>query len=187
MDVVEWILRYLKSAPGKGLLFSNHGLLKVEGYTDADWAGSTDDKRSTVGYFTFVEGNLVTWRSKKQQVVARSSGEAEFRGMTVGICELLWIRSLLKDIGYEQKVAMKLYCDNKSAIEIANNPGQHDRTKHVKINRHFIKEKIEDDIIVFPFVKSEQQLADMLIKTVASKALSSSLDKLRMCDIYAPT
>ena len=106
--------------------------------------------------------------------------------MTVGICELLWIRSLLKDIGYEQKDAMKLYCDNKSAIEIANNPVQHDRTKHVKIDRHFIKEKIEDDIIVFPFVKLEQQLVDMLTKAVASKTLSNYFDKLRMCDIYAP-
>ena len=76
MDVVERILRYLKSASGKGLLFSNHGHLKVEGYTDADWAESADDKRSTADYFTFVGGNLVTWRSKKQQVVARSSAEA---------------------------------------------------------------------------------------------------------------
>jgi len=134
-----------------------------------------------------VVGNLVTWRSKKQQVVVRSSVEAKFRGMTVGICELLWIRSLLKDIGYEQKDAMKFYCDNKSAIEIANNPVQHDRTKHVEIDRHFIKEKIEDGIIAFPFVKLEQQLADMLTKAVTSKALSNSLDKLGMCDIHAPT
>jgi len=70
MDVVERILRYLKSTPGKGILFSNHGNLKVEGYTDADWAGSKDDRRSTSGYFTFVGGNLVTWKSKKQLVVA---------------------------------------------------------------------------------------------------------------------
>ena len=79
MDVVERILRYLKSIPGKGILFSNHGNLKVEGYTDADWTGSKDDRRSTSGYFTFVGGNLVTWRSKKQTVVTRSSAEAEFQ------------------------------------------------------------------------------------------------------------
>ena len=65
MDVVEWILRYLKSTPGKGILISNHGNLKVEGYTDTDWTGSKDDRRSTSGYFTFVGENLVTWRSKK--------------------------------------------------------------------------------------------------------------------------
>ena len=89
MDVVERILRYLKFALGKCLLFSNHGHLKVKGYTDVDWARSANDRTSTAGYFTFAGGNLVTWRSKKQQVVARSSAEAEFRGMTFGICELL--------------------------------------------------------------------------------------------------
>ncbi|KAL5548817.1 hypothetical protein UlMin_004048 [Ulmus minor] len=77
------------SALGKGLLFTKHNHLKIEGYTDADWAGSADNRRSTSGYFTFVGGNLVTWRSKKQLVVARSSTEAEYRGMAFGVCELL--------------------------------------------------------------------------------------------------
>jgi len=76
MDVVERILRYLNSTHGKGIVFSNHGNLKVKGYTDADWTGSKDDRRSTSGYFTFVGGNLVTWRSKKQPVVVKSSAEA---------------------------------------------------------------------------------------------------------------
>lgn len=111
MDAVERILRYLKSAPGKGLLFSNHDHLKVEGYTDADWAGSADNRRSTSGYFTFVGGNLVTWRSKKQPVVSRSSAEAEYRGMAYGVCELLWLRNLLKDLGFKPRVEMNLYCD----------------------------------------------------------------------------
>ncbi|XP_050160289.1 uncharacterized mitochondrial protein AtMg00810-like [Malus sylvestris] len=85
MDVVQRILRYLKATSGKGLMFSNHGHQEVEGYTDVDWAGSVTDRRSTSGYFTFVGGNLVTWRSKKQHVVARSSVEAEFRGMAHGV------------------------------------------------------------------------------------------------------
>jgi hypothetical protein len=89
MNVVYRILRYLKNAPGKGLLFSKNDGLNIEGYTDSDWAGDQTDRRSTSGYFTFVEDNLVTWRSKKQKVVARSSAEAEFRGMAHGICELL--------------------------------------------------------------------------------------------------
>ncbi|XP_028106835.1 uncharacterized protein LOC114305899 [Camellia sinensis] len=89
MDAVERILRYLKSAPRKGLLFTKNDRLKVEGYTDADWAGSANDRRSTSGYFTFVEGNLVTWKSKKQPVVARSSAETEYKGMALGVCELL--------------------------------------------------------------------------------------------------
>lgn len=187
MDAVERILRYLKSTPGKGILFSNHGHLKVEGYTDADWAGSADNRRSTSGYLTFVGGNLVTWRSKKQPVVARSSAEAEFRGMAFGLCELLWLKNLLKELGFGQNEAMKLHCDNTSAIEIAHNPVQHDRTKHVEIDRHFIKEKLEAGIITFPFVRSEHQLADVLTKAVAGSVLDDSIVKLGMCDIHAPT
>ena len=83
------ILKYLKNAPGRGLLFSKSSEQEVVGYTDADWAGDQTNRRSTSGYFTFVGGNLVTWRSKKQKVVARSSAEAEYKGMAHGVCELL--------------------------------------------------------------------------------------------------
>jgi hypothetical protein len=89
MEAVYRILRYLKSSPGKGLLFSQYDHLKIEAYIDADWAGSITDRRSTSGYCTFVGGNLVTWRSKKQSVVAKSSAEAEFRAMAQGVCEIL--------------------------------------------------------------------------------------------------
>ena len=99
MDAVMRILRYLKSSPGKGLMFSKNGQLEVLGYTDSDWAGNMKDRKSTAGYFTFLGGNLVTWRSKKQNVVALSSAEAEFRGMVKGICELLWLKKLLTEIG----------------------------------------------------------------------------------------
>ncbi|XP_048433397.1 secreted RxLR effector protein 161-like [Pyrus x bretschneideri] len=89
MDVVVCILRYLKLALGRGLLFSKNGNLNIEGYIDADWASSIADQCSTSGYFTFVGGNLVTWKSKKQKVVARSSAEAEFRGMTHELVNIL--------------------------------------------------------------------------------------------------
>ena len=115
-------------------------------------------------YFTFIGGNLVTWKSKKQNVVARSSAEAEYRGMAQGVCELLWLRNLLQDLGVKPKNVMQLYCDNKAAIDISHNPVQHDRTKHVEVDRHFIKEKLDAKIISFPFVHSEEQLADILTK-----------------------
>ncbi|CAL8996424.1 unnamed protein product, partial [Prunus brigantina] len=186
-NAVDRILRYLKSAPGKGLMFSKNRDLEVVGYTDADWAGSITDRRSTSGYFTFVGGNLVTWRSKKQNVVSRSSAEAEYRGMAHGVCELLWIRRLLTELGFKPGKPMELHCDNKSAIDIAHNPVQHDRTKHVEVDRHFIKEKIEKKIIRLPFVKSEDQLADILTKAVCSRVFYDSLTKLGIGDVYAPT
>ncbi|KAM2174561.1 hypothetical protein PS2_033857 [Malus domestica] len=170
----EWYQRlvgrliYLShTRPDIAYAVSVNGHLNVEGYTNADWA--------------------VTWRSKKQKVVARSSAEAEFRGMSHGVCELLWLKKLLRDLGFKPKCAMKLHCDNKAAIEIAHNPVQHDRTKHVKIDRHFIKKKLDAGIIMFPFVRSEDQLADALTKTVSNSVVSNSLDKLGMRDIFAST
>jgi hypothetical protein len=187
MEAVYRILRYLKNAPGRGLLFSKSSELEVMGYTNADWAGDQTNRRSTSGYFTFVGGNLVTWRSKKQKVVARSSAEAEYRGMAHGVCELLWIRNVLKDLRIKYREPMDLHCDNKAAIEIAHNPVQHDRTKHVEVDRHFIKENLDRKIIRFPFVQSEDQLADVLTKVVSGRVFNSSIDKLGMYDIYAPT
>lgn len=143
MEAVYRILRYLKYSPGKGLFFAKDGDLEINGYTNADWAGSQTDRKSTSGYFTFVESNPVTWRSKKQKVVARSSAEAEFRGMAEGICELLWIKRVLQDLGICLSKPMRLFCDNKAAIAIANNPVQHDRTKHVEVDRHFIKDHLD--------------------------------------------
>jgi hypothetical protein len=187
MDAVNRILIYLKSAPGRGLMFSRHGHLDIEGHTDADWAGSVTDRRSTSGYFTFVGGNLVSWRSKKQNVVSRSSAEAEYRGMAHEVCELLWIRNLLGELGFKPNHAMQLNCDNKAAIDIAHNPVQHDRTKHVEVDRHFIKEKLEAKIIEVFFVKSKDQLADVLTKAVTGKVFHNSLSKLGMSNIYTPT
>jgi hypothetical protein len=109
MDAVIRILRYLKSSPGKGLMFSRNDHLRVEGYTDADWAGNILDKKSTLGYFTFVGGNLVTWRCKKQNVVALSSAKAEFRGMAKGLCELFWLKQLLIEIGFASNNEMNLF------------------------------------------------------------------------------
>ncbi|WKA00244.1 hypothetical protein VitviT2T_018623 [Vitis vinifera] len=188
MNAVMRILRYLKNATGKGILFSkNVDHQSIEVYTDADWAGVVDDRRSTSGYFTFVGGNLVTWKSKKQNVVARLSAEAKFRGMNLGLCEALWLRLLLQDLGYLSRQPIRLFCDNKAACDIAHNPVQHDRTKHVEVDRFFIKEKLDDKIVELPKIRSEDQLADILTKAVSSQVFSKFLDKLGMCDIYAPT
>lgn len=188
LNAVMRILRYLKSAPGKGILFTkNVDCKSIDAYSDADWAGAVDNRRSTSGYFTFVGGNLVTWRSKKQNVVARSSAEAEFRGMALGICEVLWLRLLLKDLGYLPTQPIRLYCDNKAARDIAHNPVQHDRTKHVEIDRFFIKEKLDEKIVELPKIRSEDQLADILTKAVSSQVFFKFLSKLGMYDIYAPT
>ncbi|KAI5341941.1 hypothetical protein L3X38_009816 [Prunus dulcis] len=149
MNAIDRILRYLKSAPEKGLMFLKNGDLEVVGYTDANWASSITDRRST--------------------------SEVEYRGMTHEVCELLWIRRVLTELDFKPGKPMELHYDYKSAIDIAHNPVQHDRTKHVEVDRHFIKEKIEKKIIYLPFAKSEDQLADILTKAVCGRVFHDSL------------
>lgn len=180
-EVALRIVKYLKGTAGHGVVFRKNGQRGVYGYTNADWASNPVDRKSTAGYFTFVEGNLVTWRSKKQKVVALSSAEAEFRGIKSGLTEILWLRRLMGEIGLNPEKS-QLFCDNKAAISISENPVQHDRTKHVEVDRHFIKEKIESGVVEFPFVRSEHQLADILTKAVNSKSLTNVICKLSFGD-----
>lgn len=126
MGAVVRILRYLKSAPGKGLMFSKHKHADITGFCDSDWGAVGERHLSTTGYFTFVGGNLVTWKIKKQKVVSLSSAEAEYRAIVKGIHELLWLKRLLEELGFPTEGAMKLYCDNQSAIKIVENLIQHD-------------------------------------------------------------
>ncbi|XP_071688768.1 secreted RxLR effector protein 161-like [Rutidosis leptorrhynchoides] len=166
MDAVWRIIKYLKGTAGHGVLFKKNGHLRTQIYTDAGYGGEKGDRRSTSGYFALVGGNLVTWKSKKQKVVALSSAEAEFRGIAKGVTEALWIKKLLTEVGFPPKDSIRIMCDNEAAIKISENPIQHDRTKHIEIDRHFIKEKLEAKIISLPFVRSEDQLADILTKSV---------------------
>lgn len=108
MEAVFRILRYLKGSPRKGLWFRNHGHLDVEGYCNVDWANCLDDRRSTSGYCVFVGGNLVSWRSKKQEVVTQSIAEAEYRAMATSLCEMLWMWSLLSELRLFRGKALKL-------------------------------------------------------------------------------
>ncbi|PNX67846.1 putative copia-type protein, partial [Trifolium pratense] len=157
---------------------------EIEIFTDADWAGSVTDRRSTSGYCTFVWGNLVTWRSKKQPVVSRSSAEAEFRALSQGICEGIWIKRVLDEIGILNFDPIKVLCDNQSAISIAKNPVHHDRTKHVEIDRHFIKENIENGTISLQYTPTSQQTADILTKAVPRKTFENLTSKLGLLNIY---
>lgn len=192
LQTVMRILRYLKGALGQGLFFGKHKDRSIRVFTDADWGGSKGDMRSTSGYGTFVWGNLTIWRSKKQAVVARSSVEAELRALTLGICEGLWIKRVLKDLHLETinpfisvDSPIFTYCDNISAIHMVENPIHHDKTKHVEIDRHFIREKLEDKTLYLKHVSSAEQVADILTKPVSPTIFRRLLSKLGCTNIYA--
>ncbi|KAL0552943.1 hypothetical protein IC582_012078 [Cucumis melo] len=163
MEAVNRILRYLKNTPGKGLMFRKTNKKTIEAYTDSDWAGS------------------------KQSVVARSSAEAEYRAMSLGICEEIWLQKVLSDLHQECETPLKLFCDNKAAISIANNPVQHDKTKHVEIDRHFTKERLDSGSICIPYIPSSQQIADVLTKGLLRPHFDLCVSKLGLIDIYLPT
>ncbi|XP_048446063.1 uncharacterized mitochondrial protein AtMg00810-like [Pyrus x bretschneideri] len=122
LNIVKRIIRYLKGSINRGILMCNNHSTEIHAYTDADWVGNAINRKSTTSYCTFVEGNIVTWKSKKQQVIARSSAEAEYRAMAATACELIWLKSLLFDLGFLSTTPMSLMCDNQAPMHIATNP-----------------------------------------------------------------
>ena len=128
----------------------------------------------------------MTWRSKKQSVVSRSSAEAEFRALTLGICEGIWIQRLLGELGVTNEKPVKMLCDNQAAISIAKNPVHHDRTKHIEIDRHFISEKIEKAVIQLIYTPTRHQTADILTKALPRTNFEELSNKLGMYNMYNP-
>ena len=115
-NVVICILKYIKRAPKQGLLYEGKGTNHVIGYCDADWASSPIDRRSTTGYCVFIGGNLISWNNKKQNVVAWSSAEVEYKAMASAACELMWVKQLLQELKFCEVQQMQLYCDNQHFI-----------------------------------------------------------------------
>lgn len=202
-DAALRVLRYLKTTPGLGILYSDQGHCRVgafteegdgriSGFSDADWAGCPISRRSTTGYCVFVGGNLVSWKSKKQHTVSRSSAESEYRAMTDVTSEMIWVRRLLIELGVVFNNLMRLYCDSQSAIHIAKNQVFHERTKHIEVDCHLIRDRVVGTQVDPPsiqpiHVKTEFQLADILTKPLRKTQIDFICNKLGMINIYAPT
>ena len=121
------------------MLYEKRGHTQIVCYSDADWAGSPIDRRSISGYCVFIGGNLISWKNKKQDVVAKSSTETEYRAMTLATCELIWLKHLLQELRVGKDEQMELIYDNQAALHISSNPVFHERTKHIKVDCHFIR------------------------------------------------
>jgi hypothetical protein len=180
------VLRYLKGCPGRGLFFYRSSSLHLQGFSDADWAGCKDTRRSISGQCFFLGHSLISWRTKKQLTVARSSSEAEYRALAASTCELQWLLYLLRDLHITLPKLPVIFCDNQSALHIAANPVFHERTKHLDIDCHIVREKLMSGVLKLLPVTSKDQLADFFTKSLLPQPFSILLSKLGLLDIYQP-
>lgn len=174
------ILRYLKGTKNQGIWYFKNKEVILKGFCDSDWAGCTDDMKSTSGYVFSLGSGAVCWNSKKQQVVAQSTAEAEYIAACAAANQAIWMQNVLKDLGHKQSAPMELCCDNKYAIAIVQNPVQHQRTKHIKIKFHTIREYEKEKLIKMQYCPSEEQVADIMTKALAKEKLEYMKKKLGM-------
>jgi hypothetical protein len=140
--------------------------MMVSAFSDADWAGCVDDRRSTGGFAVFLGNNLVSWMARKQPTVSRSSTEAEYKALTNATVELLWVQKLLTELGICHPPKARLWCDNLGATYLAANPIFHARTKHIEIDFHFVRERVAQKLLEIRFIHTRDQVADGFTKAL---------------------
>jgi len=179
------VLRYLKQNPGHGIFLDANSEIKVKGFSDSDWAGCPETRKSVTGFIVYLGHSPIAWKSKKQSTVSRSSTEAEYRALASTTCELQWILYLLQDLQVQHPQPALLFCDNQSAMQIATNQVFHERTKHIEIDCHVIREKVQNGIIKLLPIDSKNQHADILTKALPPSSFQILCSKLGMLNIHS--
>jgi hypothetical protein len=163
---VKRILRYLKGTIKLGVKISKSPSILVSAFTDVDWAGCTDDHRSTGGFVVFLGSNLISWSARKQTTVSRSSTEEEYKTLANATAEIMWVQSLLQELKIRAPRTAKIWCDNIGAKYLSANPVFHGRTKHIEIDYHFVRERVAHKQLEVEFVSTKDQVADGMTKAL---------------------
>jgi histone deacetylase 1/2 len=164
LSAVKRILRYVHHTIDSGLqLYATPSTL-LSTFSDANWAGSVDDQRSSGGYAIFNGGNLIAWSARKQSTVSRSSTESEYKTLANATAELIWVQSLLQELSVTQARPPVLWCDNIGATYLSSNPVFHARTKHIEVDFHFVRERVNKKQLQIRFISSKDQVADIFTK-----------------------
>lgn len=169
VNSVKRILKYLKGTPNYGIKFKSENNLKFCGFSDADYAGDLDSRRSTSGYVFQLGDSIISWCSERQKTVALSTTESEYIAATHAMKELVWLRHLLAELLPRRNIDPIFYMDNQSAIRLVKNPEFHKRTKHIDVKYHFIREKYEEKLFVLEYMPTENQIADIMTKSLAKQ------------------
>ena len=161
---VKRILRYIKYTTKVGLHINKSSSLLVSAFSDADWAGCLDDRRSTRGFIVFLCPNLVSWSARKQATVSRSSTEAEYKALADATAEIMWIQTLLQEIGVHAPRIAKIWCDNIGAKYLSANLVFHAHTKHIEVEYHFVQERVTRKLLDIEHISTKDQVADGFTK-----------------------
>ncbi|CAH9142457.1 unnamed protein product [Cuscuta epithymum] len=181
------VVRYLKGSPGQGILFSSICDLTLTGWCDSDWASCPLTRRSLTGWIIFLGYSPISWKTKKQHIVSRSSTEAEYRSMADTTAELKWAKGLLLSLGIDHSSSMSLFCDSRSALHIAHNPVFHERTKHIEVDCHYVRDAIQNGLLVARHVSTTDQLAGIFTKALGKRQFLYLLGKLGIFEPHTPT
>jgi hypothetical protein len=181
LTAMKRILHYLQGTSDYGLLLRRSSSSDLIVYTDADWVGCPDTRRSMSGYAVFLGDNLVSWSAKRQTIVSRSNAEAEYRAVANGVAESTWLRQLLHEFQTPSSQCTLVYCDNISVVYLSTNPVQHQRTKHVEIDLHFVREKIAIGQVRTLHVSTTLQFVDIFTKRLPSSVFNEFRSSLNIC------
>lgn len=179
---IKRIFRYLNGTIDLGIRYQRSGnATTLTGYSDADYAGDTETRRSTTGYIFTISGGAVSWASQRQSMVSLSTTEAEYIAASTATKELVWLRRLLNDVDSQCDQPSVLYIDNQSAIKLIRNPEFHKRSKHIDIRYHFVREKLASNELIVKYVNTNEQCADFLTKALSGEKLNVLI---RMIGLY---